>query len=50
VEERSVVDERLQFATKLLDGEAITDARRDFGIPQDRLKIFGAPAAEWWAP
>jgi hypothetical protein len=41
VEERSFVDERLQFATKLLDGEAITDARRDFGIPQD-------PAQDLW--
>jgi hypothetical protein len=41
--ECSVVDERLQFATKLLDGEAMTDACRGFGISRKTgYKIFAS--------
>lgn len=30
--ESSVVDERLRFVSRLLDGEAMTDVCREFGI------------------
>lgn len=39
--ERSVMDERLRFVAKLLDGEAMTDVCREFGISRKTgYKIF----------
>jgi transposase len=39
--ECSVMDERLRFVVKLLDGEAMTDVCREFGISRKTgYKIF----------
>jgi transposase len=39
--ECSVMDERLRFVAKLLDGESMTEACRDFGISRKTgYKIF----------
>ena len=39
--ECSVMDERLRFVAKLLDGEAMTDVCREFGISRKTgYKIF----------
>jgi hypothetical protein len=38
----SVMEERLRFVARLLDGEAMTDVCRDFGVPRRTgYKIFG---------
>lgn len=39
--ERSVMEERLRFVARLLDGEAMSDMCREFGIPRKTAyKIF----------
>ena len=40
--ECSVMDERLRFVSRLLDGEAMSDVCREFGISRKTgYKIFG---------
>jgi hypothetical protein len=42
--ECSVTDERLRFVAKLLEGETMTDACREFGISRKTgYKICGKP-------
>lgn len=36
--ERSVMDERLRFIARLLEGEPMTDVCREFGISRKRLQ------------
>lgn len=43
--ECSVMDERLRFVAKLLDGEAMTDVCREFGISRKTGKIFARHTA-----
>ena len=39
--ERSVIDERLRFVARLLDGEGMSDVCREFGISRKTgYKIF----------
>ena len=47
--ECSVMDERLWFVGRLLDGEAMTDVCREFGISRKTgYKILGAQGLEPW--
>ena len=41
--ECSVMDERLRFVEKLLDGESMTDVCRELGISPVRLREIGHP-------
>jgi len=44
--ESSVMEERLRFVARLLDGEAMTEVCRDFGISRKTgYKIFEAARA-----
>ena len=53
----SVMEERLRFVARLLDGEAMTDVCRDFGVSRktgykifDRYKEHGLEALSAIAP
>jgi hypothetical protein len=53
--ECSVVEERLRFVARLLDGEAMTDVCREFGISRkigykifDRASMKAGPSISTW--
>jgi hypothetical protein len=53
--EGSVMEERLRFVARLLDGDGMSDVCRDFGISRKTgYKIYGvapvSPDSQWSAP
>ena len=41
----SVMDERLRFVASLLDGEAMTEVCRDFGVSRKTTRLI---VVTWW--
>jgi transposase len=51
VDASSVMDERLRFVARLLDGEAMTDVCREFGVSRKTgYKIFDRTRSMGWRP
>ena len=44
----SVMDERLRFVARLLDGEAMTEVCREFGAVDAGARPIGTPGSDGW--